>query len=453
MVVAYCVTSLARHHRQNYMARAGEHALLRRCYSDGYLSESACLQNYDEDGNHRKQREDTHLIVLIHGWLGNALEMEALKESLLEQSDAKRKMKKKLLKRHERVVIHAATSNEGQTHDGIEAGGRRVANEINNLVQELWDKQASSKIKLSLVGNSLGGLYARFALSEIQWKSKRNKQLIPHHFVTTSTPHLGCGFQQTYLPLPRFIETPIAHAMKQTGKDLFRFTSVIDDMTFQSKFTFPLSRFKERIAYVNVHGTDFQVPTPTAAFWADTDSVHHVLEDFTNVSKEEEEGKDVENSVVQDRPRGIIMKLATTTQTKRKRHQEEEEEECNEDEISSSDAATASLLSTKLDQLGWTKVLVDVRDEMPINLNRPEEREEANTSSSDSDSTTSAPEEKKTQWTSRELLEQFDTGRLLSVPIGHTVLVANSKNEFYRKINKAGVPIMDYLAKELVNST
>jgi hypothetical protein len=99
-------------------------------------------------------------------------------------------------------------------------------------------------------------------------------------------------------------------------------------------------------------------------------------------------------------------------------------------------------MSVKLDQLGWTKVLVDVRNEMPIITLRSKERKESTTN-----------HQKKTEWTSRELLEQFDTGRLLSVPIGHTVMVANAKNEFYRKINKAGVPIMDYLAKEMINST
>jgi hypothetical protein len=413
--------------------------LLRRCYSDGHLAESTCLQNYDSIGA-PKRKEDTHLIVLIHGWMGNALEMEALKESLLQQSEIRSQRKRKLLKRNERVVIHSASCNEGQTHDGIIAGGRRVANEINELVQELWSKQQSSnKIRLSLVGNSLGGLYARFALSEIQWtdeSSKRpTKHLIPHHFVTTATPHLGCGFQQTYLPLPRFIESPIAHVMKQTGKDLFRFTSIIDDMTFSSTFTLPLSRFQQRIAYVNVHGTDFQVPTPTAAFWADTDSVHHVVEDYSDTPSERDE-EDVENPE-EDRPRGIVMKLVTAAQTKRKRKDED-----NMEDSSTFNAATTSLLSVKMDQLGWTKVLVDVRNEMPININRPEERQESTTN-----------DQKKTEWTSRELLEQFDTGRLLSVPIGHTVMVANAKNEFYRKMNKAGVPIMDHLAKEMINST
>jgi hypothetical protein len=436
MVVAYCFSNLARHHRHH---KTREHALLRRCYSDGHLAESTCLQNYDSIGA-PKRKEDTHLIVLIHGWMGNALEMEALKESLLQQSEIRSQRKRKLLKRNERVVIHSASCNEGQTHDGIIAGGRRVANEINDLVQELWSKQQSSnKIRLSLVGNSLGGLYARFALSEIQWtdeSSKRpTKHLIPHHFVTTATPHLGCGFQQTYLPLPRFIESPIAHVMKQTGKDLFRFTSIIDDMTFSSTFTLPLSRFQQRIAYVNVHGTDFQVPTPTAAFWADTDSVHHVVEDYSDTPSERDE-EDVENSE-EDRPRGIVMKLVTAAHTKRKRKDED-----NMEDSSTFNAATTSLLSVKMDQLGWTKVLVDVRNEMPININRPEERQESTTN-----------DQKKTEWTSRELLEQFDTGRLLSVPIGHTVMVANAKNEFYRKMNKAGVPIMDHLAKEMINST
>eukprot|EP00980_Cylindrotheca_fusiformis_P003479 scaffold779_cov92-Cylindrotheca_fusiformis.AAC.3 len=455
--------------------------------------------------------------------------MEALRESLLEQSDLKRRFqtsqqqqnKKKLLSsllpplhKNERVVIHSAISNEGKTHDGIEAGGKRVANEINNLVQELWNKQEeqshqsnnNNQIRLSLIGNSLGGLYARYALSEIQWtgfasnnnknkKKKKKKLLIPHHFITTSTPHLGCGFQQTYLPLPRFIENPIAHVMQQSGKDLFRFTNVVDDMTFQSKFIQPLSKFQQRIAYINVHGTDFQVPTPTAAFWGDTDSIHYVIEeekeqddDHNIVNDDLEESSsssddDSEISAATDDkqeadknnnnkgwPSGIVMKLATMPQTKRKRNEKEEESKLENDDENDDDnddesstcttTASAEVLSLKLDQLGWTKVLVDVRNEMPLSFRRSSssslstsEQQPPDKNDNDGKVETTNDKTKKKEWTSRELLAEFDTGRLQSIPLGHTVLVANSKNDIYRKINKAGIPIMDHLAKELINST
>jgi hypothetical protein len=38
----------------------------------------------------------------------------------------------------------------------------------------------------------------------------------------------------------------------------------------------------------------------------------------------------------------------------------------------------------------------------------------------------------------------------INVPLGHSVMVANSKTERYAQINKAGQPVMDKLAKDLI---
>ena len=100
-----------------------------------------------------------------------------------------------------------------------------------------------------------------------------------------------------------------------------------------------------------------------------------------------------------------------------------------------------SLLSLKLDELGWTKVLVDVRDEISLKINEEQ------------DDKYSIKRKAKSVWTSRELLQEFDTGRLKSFPLGHTIMVANAKDDFNRKLNKGGLPIMDQLAKEIINST
>jgi hypothetical protein len=72
----------------------------------------------------------------------------------------------------------------------------------------------------------------------------------------------------------------------------------------------------------------------------------------------------------------------------------------------------------------------------------------------------------RTEFTSHELWNRLGTkwaaptssspepGSSLSylwhVPFGHTVLVANAKNEWYAQLNAAGQPIMDALAKVLI---
>jgi hypothetical protein len=474
VIVAFVCSNLARRYPCHQYIAAGlfkmpKYPLMQHCSTEGPLSN---MYNEEAVYGSVKKREDVHLIVLVHGWKGNPSEMESLRELLLLRGEEKESHKTNVFKRKERTLVHSAVCNDGQTHDGIEAGGTRLANEINNLIQELWNRE-SQNVRISLVGNSLGGLYARYALSLIQWQGHRKKQMIiPHHFVTTATPHLGIGHQQTYLPLPRFVEIPIAHAIRRTGKDLFRISNIIEDMTLDDKFTAPLSRFRRRIAYINVYGTDFQVPTPTAAFWADTDSVHHVVEQYTDGARqssfESSERYSITSEDNDERPRNIIMKLTTPTQKKQQRMKEQlvslsnnaqddegarnllsEDTKGKEREADMPPVASSTIcLSLKLDELGWTKVLVDIREEMPINLDSLQQSPKKNQKEGNQIDLNS-----KTEWTSRELLEQFDTGRLKSFPLGHTVLIANAKNEFYRNMNKGGMPIMDDLAKELVNST
>lgn len=66
-------------------------------------------------------------------------------------------------------------------------------------------------------------------------------------------------------------------------------------------------------------------------------------------------------------------------------------------------------------------------------------------------------------WTADELLSKFKGGLMTSgggtngiwslkprIPLGHTVMIANSKDDFNRKITKGGKPIMDYLASSLI---
>ena len=61
----------------------------------------------------------------------------------------------------------------GKTHDGIANGGLRVANEIANIVENLASD--TTNISLSILGLSLGGLYARYTIRELyrRWSDKK----------------------------------------------------------------------------------------------------------------------------------------------------------------------------------------------------------------------------------------------------------------------------------------
>lgn len=314
--------------------------------TDGDLSSlSQCHEPYTPPHSHVQPA--AHYIFLVHGWLGNDLEMGYLAESFAkcisdhahihahvhanhdhDQESAAKRVKRNpshishsnnaslsaQVKTHAPIRIHSVKCNVGKTHDGIKNGGTRLAHEIIDFIRSDWQHLHSSNspqnqgnwnhdqktlheieatnemngqerhVTYSIVGNSLGGLYARYAISLIprqlsipyvttptqedspntttmqgeavtttttttttndaaeaaassslsssttttkaQYHHSKNQRihLHPNVFCTTATPHLGVS-QHTYLPLPRFAETIIGSGMGTTGRDLFRLNS------------------------------------------------------------------------------------------------------------------------------------------------------------------------------------------------------------------------------------
>lgn len=490
--------------------------------------------------------EATHIIVLVHGWMGNTAEMGYIRKAIENAANGTNNSEGSTRTINHRFIIHSPACNVDKTDDGIAVGGSRLAHEINDLVKRVVKDtfesdcykdtkiKPSKKFTLSIVGNSLGGLYARHALAGIDWdiggseSSAPPVMLIPMVFVTTATPHLGIS-QHTYVPLPRAAEFVVAQGMKETGRDFFRFTQVIEDLFSKDYFINPLSSFQQRIAYINIYGTDFQVPTATAAFWAaDSDSPHHRVKEST----EETVGN------IESKPKSIVMTLTTprvlesstevqekVAEEKKMEEGEDKEDSKKNDKTEPSDVYTS--WSKRLDGLGWTKVLVDVRDDVPdvresiqtvIDGSSSEESgDEANdtgskTSDSDpkeeeqvddksdndkeqnssEDEKTEVPEEEniaetveeeeeeveedvapdwttKETWTAGELLAEFKGNILMAqstkpkrrssfwdlkpkLPLGHTVMIANAKDEFNKKVTSGGKPVMDYLGASLVRT-
>jgi hypothetical protein len=334
--------------------------------------------------------------------MGNPLELGYLQETLkLRAQD--------LIPSGSELIVRSAEANEGQTFDGIAAGGERLASEVSRWIDQLLSSGQVQEISLSFVGNSLGGLYARYALATLDLD---RVGVHPKVFCTTATPHLGVS-QHTYVPIPRFMETLIASAIQSTGRDLFRVTNVLEQMTTDRRFILPLLRFQKRIAYANAYYTDFQVPSATAAFVApDSDSPHFRLEN--------------------PQPDFIAVAVATPQQLK--------SSETGNEIPSPRGGMSAKDISRRLDSLGWTKVFVDVRPHLfSVPLPLPFWREDFNKS------------EAREQYASSELHEAYcRVSSRLHFPLGHTVLVANSKNDIYAKLNAAGKPIMDQLAADLL---
>ena len=548
-------------------------------------------------------RPIVHYIFLVHGWMGNSLEQDYLAGALYRQVDVQSEnddYNDKISLQHmpnakrvrigssedgiisksrdsesttsypstNNVVVYSPKCNEGLTHDGIRLGGIRLANEIVDFIksdiherrrvisgedkesthmnqqQERKNEDNVVNVTYSMVGNSLGGLYARYAISLLPYQlplikdDVKNQQqtalvcrLHPNIFCTTATPHLGVS-KHTYLPIPRILETIIGTGMRTTGRDLFRLNSsnnsqrnlrssnkvltrvksdgsdspadgiktttsttsttknddddddeqmqcIIRKMCLQEKYLSPLRNFRQRVAYANAYCTDFQVPTSTAAFLSSTSGVaHHVVAFRSKIDGDtnHREGDGSESSTIMCKDGeveggevGVPSFIVAVCETKK-------EESFLSSAITSDTTQDDDLhiMSQSLDKLGWTKVFIDVREGLPVsgitpptwlrsissgstldNLIRERRRLQFRSLTNDHNSERSNDETKMAAeciLTSQELAQStyVSDETKIYVPLGHSVMVANSKTERYAQFNKAGQPVMDKLARDLI---
>ena len=153
----------------------------------------------------------TTLIVLAHGLSGTRTDLSFLKQAIEDLEN----------KKDNRYLVLLASSNEGKTTDGVANGAQRLAYEILETVE-----RTPSLTHISLLGNSLGGLYSRYAAALLYMQplagddgQARICGLIPRDFVTTASPHLGTQF-------PRFTRTSVQILTQKALLGTRRFTYV-----------------------------------------------------------------------------------------------------------------------------------------------------------------------------------------------------------------------------------
>ena len=407
-----------------------------RSLSHSSQNDTAQRDNVNSPLSVPPEATSVHVVILVHGYLGNPLELGYLQTAIQKQADRAR------LEHPETCfVVHSAVANDGKTKDGIAAGGSRLAAEVNEILASLLENNGTDdttttprKVSCSFVGNSLGGLYARYALSEMplltssSTNDNNNKSVTPAVFCTTATPHLGVS-RHTYLPLFRAAEFVVAHAMLPTGRDLFGVSSdVLVRLFCEPAFLQPLRLFGLRLAYANAHYTDFQVPTKTAAFLSnEEDANHRRLATTITTDSSSSSSFEVMRVETTKRESSHLTAVSTTTQ--------------NGETMTN---LSSSQMARILDDMGWIKVFCDVRGNLwslPIPFTSSKEEKESNYQDQEF-------------FTSAELLQRFGTmpGGRWYAPFGHTLLVANSKNPTYSAWNAPGRPIMDQLAAELVDA-
>lgn len=201
--------------------------------------------------------KDYHLVVLVHGLWGNGSHFDYISNSIdtsLKTHDVFQPGGKLA---GEEIVVYTTCLNEGyKTYDGIDVCGLRVAKEIEDQIETL-----GSVIKFSLVGYSLGGLIARYALGILYKKQlfkKHDIELI--NFTTFCTPHVGVYAPGKNIAVNLF-NTIVPFVLGNSGKQMFLKDQVrsagnlplVYLMSMEnSVFYKALQEFKYKALYANV---------------------------------------------------------------------------------------------------------------------------------------------------------------------------------------------------------
>ncbi|OJD16963.1 hypothetical protein AJ78_02897 [Emergomyces pasteurianus Ep9510] len=184
-----------------------------------------------------------HLCVLVHGLHGNPCHFDYIAGALRE-------------KHGDKLYVLAVKRNSGTlTYDGIERGGERVAHEIEDALKTLYEQDYEIS-KLSIVGYSLGGLVARYAIGLLYAKGYFDK-IQPVNFTTFATPHVGV---RSPARKSHFWNVLGARTVSASGRQLFMIDSFRDTgkpllsvlATPGSIFMLGLVMFKHRSLYANI---------------------------------------------------------------------------------------------------------------------------------------------------------------------------------------------------------
>uniref|UniRef100_A0A7S3GE09 DUF676 domain-containing protein n=1 Tax=Palpitomonas bilix TaxID=652834 RepID=A0A7S3GE09_9EUKA len=196
--------------------------------------------------------KERHLVICVHGFMGHPCNCDGIAEVVSE--------------RERDVVVYKSYANWEwplpyslrPTLDGVEKGGLRLAAELEAFVARHPDLET-----VSLVGISLGGLYARYAAG-ILFDSHQHTiaGLTPRYFISFASPHIGTRRGHNLL-----FHYMIRTFGLQTGTDLVladegKVVKTLADA--DTPYYKALASFEHRVAYANLHHDD-KVPFYSSA--------------------------------------------------------------------------------------------------------------------------------------------------------------------------------------------
>ncbi|TKA50838.1 hypothetical protein B0A53_05914 [Rhodotorula sp. CCFEE 5036] len=170
------------------------------------------------NGTSAANASTVHLCVILHGLWGSPAHVAYLKDSLLRQAELQLadSADTKLA-----VFVSAANStSSGHLYDGFDVCAERVVEEIDAEVERIASEEGGTVEKFSIVGYSLGGVVARYALGILDSRSPSFFSAIePVNFTTFASPAIGMprydGFWPSWF---RYLGSRL---LSRTGQQLY----------------------------------------------------------------------------------------------------------------------------------------------------------------------------------------------------------------------------------------
>lgn len=161
---------------------------------------------------------------------------------------------------NERIVIYKTGSHLGYlTYDGIDVNGKRITDEIIYETGRL-NLGEGKVVKISIIGYSMGGLVARYAMG-VLYHMGYFDNIEPVHYVSFCTPHVGARNPKMTLS-SRIFNFIAPYVVAHTGQQMWlKDRRVLGNKVYYpllqwmadplSKFYMALKLFKNRTLYAN----------------------------------------------------------------------------------------------------------------------------------------------------------------------------------------------------------
>jgi hypothetical protein len=172
----------------------------------------------------------THLIVLLHGLQAKPSQMQPIADALAKAARQAPMGVRVHILQPEAVATSLWTPRA--TFQGIDVGGEALAGEI---VKYYEREKLARGTRISFVGHSLGGMYARFVIGYLEalgWfesaagerapsiREGRAARLVPSAYISLATPHLGVSKSPDNWLLRALVDTAASYLLQRTGHQL-----------------------------------------------------------------------------------------------------------------------------------------------------------------------------------------------------------------------------------------